>query len=178
MEHYEELGVRPAASAAEIRASYLALARRFHPDRLASESAVRRATAAERMSRINAAWTVLGNRERRARYDALLDAEQGPTSRADIRDVEHTWTPYGDTGEDFDPDLFDDTPSGPPTFRKELAFVPVGLGAVGMATLLVGFVIGMGPLLAVGLLTLVAAGLSFLVLPLIALARSSRADDL
>jgi molecular chaperone DnaJ len=62
--HYATLGVRPDASAAEIRDAYRALARRYHPD---LEPA-----AAEKMAAINEAYRVLGEPSRRATYDAGL----------------------------------------------------------------------------------------------------------
>lgn len=176
MEHYEELGVTPSATTAEIRTSYLALARRYHPDRLASAGPDAQAQAAVRMARINAAWTVLGDRDRRARYDASLGGAD--TSRHTVRDPGHDWVPYDDSDDDVDPRLLDDTPTGAPTLRRELTFLPVGLGAAGAGALLVGFVVGLGPLLGLGLLLLVASALSFLVIPLLALSRSSRADRL
>ena len=174
MDHYEELGVSPGASTTEIRASYLALARRFHPDGLASATPADRATAAARMARVNAAWTVLGDTERRARYDASLDLPA--TSSATVRDVGDTWTPFEDD-DDIDPRLLDDTPTGTP-MRRELTFLPALFAASGLLLLIVGFVIGFGPMLGIGLILLVCSGLSFLVVPLIELARSSRADRL
>lgn len=175
VEHYEELGVPPTASAAEIRSSYLALARRYHPDRLTSDSDAERALAAAKMARINAAWTVLSDRELRARYDASHGAESHPG--ATVRDVGNTWVPFDD-GEDFEPDLFDDTPTGAPTLRRGLTFLPAGLVGAGVLSLVFGFAIGLGPLAAIGLLLLVAGGLAFLAIPLIALAKSSQADRL
>ena len=61
--HYATLGVAPRSEAAEIRAAYLALMRRFHPDRNDSPEAIERAHA------IIAAFAVLGNVEKRLSYD-------------------------------------------------------------------------------------------------------------
>jgi DnaJ domain len=69
--HYEVLGIRRAASAAEIRTAYRELARRYHPD--VSDDA-----AASAMAAVNEAWRVLGDPERRAAYDATLDVPSAP----------------------------------------------------------------------------------------------------
>lgn len=175
VEHYDELGVTPSASPAEIRMSYLALARRFHPDGLAGVGSEERALASARMARINAAWTVLGDARRRSAYDAAIDVPAA--SRATVRDVGDTWTPYQDE-DDTDPRLVDDTPSGAPTLRRGLTFLPAGLAAGAFAALVLGFTVGFAPLLGVGLILLVCSGLAFLVIPLLALAKSSRADRL
>lgn len=175
VQHYDELGVTPAATTAEIRTSYLALARRYHPDGLADADNEERTVAAARMARINAAWTVLGDAARRSAYDAALDVPVA--SRATVRDVGDTWTPYQDEDE-TDPRLLDDTPSGAPTLRRELTFLPAGLAAAAIASLVFGFAVGFAPLLGVGLILLVCSGLAFLVIPLLALAKSSRADRL
>jgi len=60
--HYATLGVRPDATAEEIRDAYRALARRYHPDRAPG--------AAATMAAINEAYRVLGEPARRAVYDA------------------------------------------------------------------------------------------------------------
>src|ERR1700754_539649 len=61
--HYAVLKVTPSADRAEIRASFRALARRYHPD-VGGD--------AERMQAIIEAWAVLGRPERRATYDLEL----------------------------------------------------------------------------------------------------------
>jgi molecular chaperone DnaJ len=60
--HYETLGVRPDATAAEIRDAYRALARQHHPDRGPVDPGA--------MAAINEAYRVLGDPARRAVYDA------------------------------------------------------------------------------------------------------------
>lgn len=175
MGHYDELDVAPTATPAEIRKAYLALARRHHPDGLGAAPERDRQQAAERMARINAAWSVLSDRERRAAYDAALHGDDG-TGGATIRDVSDTWTAYDDTDDYIDPRLLDDTPTGAPTLRRGITFLPAVFAAGGTVTLLVGFLIGLFPLVAVGLLLLALAGLSFLLIPLLALFNSSRAD--
>jgi len=59
-DHYRVLQVDPGAEVDVIQAAYRVLARRYHPD-LAGDDTV--------MKRINAAWEVLGDKERRAGYD-------------------------------------------------------------------------------------------------------------
>jgi tetratricopeptide (TPR) repeat protein len=61
---YELLGVPPTATAAEIRAAYRQLALRWHPDRNGGDAA-----AEEQFKRLNDAYQVLGDPQRRASYD-------------------------------------------------------------------------------------------------------------
>ncbi|MCT0205606.1 J domain-containing protein [Synechococcus sp. CS-602] len=60
-ELYAVLGMPPSASAAELKAAYRTLAKRHHPD-VGGD--------AKRILALNAAWAVLGDREKRRRYDA------------------------------------------------------------------------------------------------------------
>lgn len=57
---YAVLGVSAGASAAELKAAYRALVKRHHPDAGGDE---------RRILALNAAWEVLGDRERRRHYD-------------------------------------------------------------------------------------------------------------
>lgn len=61
---YEILGVRPDAKPDEIKAAFRAQALRRHPDLNAGDP-----RAGERFMRLQAAYEVLGNPQRRARYD-------------------------------------------------------------------------------------------------------------
>ena len=166
--------IRAIFAAASARSAYLSLARRFHPDRLADGSDADRALAAAKMARINAAWTILSDEELRARYDASHGAETHPG--ATVRDVGNTWVPFDDRP--VEPELFDDTPTGAPTLHRSLTFLPAALVGGGFVALVLGSMIGLGPVAALGLLLLAAGALAFLAIPLIALARSSRADRL
>ena len=65
---YKVLGVSSDAEAAVVRAAYLALVRKYHPD--GKDDGEARATAEQRTKAINAAFSVLGDAERRAAYDA------------------------------------------------------------------------------------------------------------
>ena len=62
-DYYATLGVEPRSEAAAIRSAYLALMRRYHPDKNDSPAAVERAHA------IIAAFAVLGDVEKRLHYD-------------------------------------------------------------------------------------------------------------
>jgi len=59
-DHYRVLQVDPSADVDVIQAAYRVLARRFHPD-LAGNDAM--------MKQLNAAWEILGHKDRRADYD-------------------------------------------------------------------------------------------------------------
>lgn len=62
-DYYAILGVAPRSEAAVIRAAYLALMRRYHPDKNDSPAAIERAQA------VIAAFAVLGDAEKRLGYD-------------------------------------------------------------------------------------------------------------
>lgn len=62
---YSVLGVLPDAEDVVVTAAYRALAQRYHPDKWQGDAA----EAHERMSRINAAYAVLGDLVQRASYD-------------------------------------------------------------------------------------------------------------
>lgn len=172
--HYEVLGVAPTASPAEIRAAYVALARQHHPDRMSAAGTDAQAVSAQRMAQINAAWTVLSDRDRRAAYDA---ARRGADDhRFNVRDADASFRPVDDGDDPVDPRLFDDTPSGAPTLHRSLTFLPAALGVAGVVVFGFGALLGFGGLVNVGILLVVASGLSFLLIPLVALFASSRAD--
>lgn len=63
MKHYETLGVKKDATAAEIKAAYRRLARKYHPD------VCKEAGATDKIAAINWAYATLSDPERRARYD-------------------------------------------------------------------------------------------------------------
>jgi hypothetical protein len=73
---YEDLGVARGASRDEITAAYRARAKELHPDARPDD-----ATAAERFTRIGAAYRVLSDPEERARYDASRAVAAAPTFR-------------------------------------------------------------------------------------------------
>jgi DnaJ-class molecular chaperone len=62
---YQILNVKRTASHDEIRAAYRKLAKEFHPDRNPGDKA-----AEEKFKRISAAFDILGDPEKRRRYDA------------------------------------------------------------------------------------------------------------
>jgi molecular chaperone DnaJ len=66
---YTVLGVSRAATPAEIKAAYRALVKRHHPDAGGDDDTI---------LALNAAWEVLGDAERRRRYDG----QPGPSSAA------------------------------------------------------------------------------------------------
>jgi curved DNA-binding protein CbpA len=72
---YRVLDVRHDASADEIKRRWRELAREHHPDRAGADS-VERERLTTRMARINAAYDVLSDPVRRARYDATPHARR------------------------------------------------------------------------------------------------------
>lgn len=70
LDYYQILGVPVTASAAEIRYAYLELMRQCHPDRVHDPE--KRRIAEERAKLLNVAYGVLGDPEKRRRYDEIL----------------------------------------------------------------------------------------------------------
>lgn len=75
LDAYRELGVPQTASAEAIRKAYLLLARRFHPDR-APEG--KQAEYEERMKRINTAYDILSDPDKRKLYDRTRNGQSLP----------------------------------------------------------------------------------------------------
>ncbi len=74
--HYEILDVPPGATAAQIKDAYRILVQLHHPDRLQQAHSRVRDYAEDRLKRINEAYAVLNDPDRRARYDASLRLRQ------------------------------------------------------------------------------------------------------
>ncbi len=75
--HYDTLGVAPGSSAQEVRKAYLRRARALHPDRQLGRSPADARRAEEAMQQVNAAWSVLSDRKKRADYDVSLSQRGG-----------------------------------------------------------------------------------------------------
>jgi hypothetical protein len=71
-DHYDVLGVIPDAPEEVIRAAYRALAAKYHPDRNADDKG-----AELQLKRLNAAFAILGNPEKRKQYDELTRSPEG-----------------------------------------------------------------------------------------------------
>ncbi len=79
--HYDVLGVAPSADHAEVRRAYHKAARRWHPDRFVGKPTAEAERAESTMRRLNEAWEILGDHQRRKSYDIELRRGTGATGR-------------------------------------------------------------------------------------------------
>jgi len=70
-DYYETLGIKRDASEAEVKSAYRKLARKYHPDVNKTKE------AEEKFKEINEAYEVLGDKQKRQRYDSLGANWQG-----------------------------------------------------------------------------------------------------
>ena len=105
---YSILGVSKTASSTEIKSQYRKLARKYHPDLNKDDK-----SAAEKFKEISAAYDILGDKEKRQKYDNNeIDAEGKPTGfgASGFNDTGfnpgngtyRTYTSNGFNGADFD----------------------------------------------------------------------------
>jgi curved DNA-binding protein CbpA len=71
---YEVLGVSKSASEADIKKAFRALAKKHHPDKHAGDSG-----AQKRFQEISAAYDILGDKDKRTKFDqGVIDANGNP----------------------------------------------------------------------------------------------------
>ena len=180
MGHYEVLGVAPDASVAEIRRCYLTLARSSHPD-FHTESETDRVQAELLMRDINAAWAVLSDVDERSAYDRERMRKEGDRSPPKPQPFHATaaaheaFHPFDDSSDTWF-DGSSDRPITPTRLPAWLVMAPPSLLIGGIAGLALGSLTNIVGLLDIGLFSLLAAGVLFLVAPLVALGASRRGD--
>ena len=175
--HYDVLGVDPTASAAEIRKAYLQLARDHHPDFHSTASDAYRLANEREMQRINEAWTVLSDPDRREGLRRPLPASRsarsagpGPappttTSAPSTTAPTSTTRPSSTTRRWPAPRCRGPSRSCPPVLLLGGAFVFV-----------VGALVKLAPLVAIGIIGVMLGLLGFLAAPAMAIARSLQAE--
>ncbi|MFN8018370.1 MAG: DnaJ domain-containing protein [Acidimicrobiales bacterium] len=186
MNHYEVLGVAPDSDLTAIRRAYLDLARQHHPDFHVDADDGTRAASAVQMQLLNEAWKVLGDEDQRRAYDRALHTSTDPgVARRAAREPGMPegkgWTPRaGDDrwmtdfqgwAEETD-ELPPDEPRSPG--RRLATLLPVGLLLAGVGALLLGAVLGLRQVVALGAVCLVFAFGLFFLLPMVEMARSRR----
>lgn len=172
--HYDLLEVAPNASPAEIRKAYLALARTHHPDFHTGGTERTRAANEREMQRINDAWAVLGDDQRRAAYDdglhrrAQIERRPGAAS--------YDFTPIDDDDTDYAA-LLDDAPPGDgASVSRSLQLLPVVGLLGGLAVLVLGLLLRTPFFIAFGVVALGIGVLSFIATPIVAIMRSYSSD--
>lgn len=170
MTHYDVLGVAADAPPAEIRAAFVAQARRHHPDYFVDAAPAVRAAAEQRMRAVNDAWSVLSDPGRRAAYDLERGLVPDP----------HRFRPLEpDEPGDVDPRTEPDTPyrvaPAAEARRTRLAtLVPIGLFGVSVALVLLGLLIAVPAIIAFGVVVFLLSCAGFVVVPLLVLSRATR----
>lgn len=174
--HYELLGVAPDATTEEIRRAFLAAARAAHPD-------VAGPAGEEMMRRLNEAWSTLSDPEARAFYDHVrpLTAEERAAAQ---RRAEPATPPPGPTGipaqfavfDEADPRDAADPLDERTAMGPALQMLPPVLLTVGIVATVVGVAFASTTFVAGGLAVAVMGSASFVLVPMIAMARSRSAE--
>ena len=174
--HYDVIGVEPTASAAEIRRAYLTLARAHHPDFHSTASDSFRLANERGMQRINEAWAVLSDVERRRAYDDRYREQAREERRAGPGAASYDFRPIDDGPDvDYAAEL-DDTPVAGTEVSRTLQILPAALLLGGAFVFVVGALVKLAPVVALGAIGVILGLIGFLATPAMAIARSLQAE--
>jgi curved DNA-binding protein CbpA len=82
-DHFEVLGVKRGAGAAQVKIAYFQLAKTYHPDAVPTDASPEvKKLSADLFARIGAAWEVLGDDAKRAKY--VQELESGGVADVDV----------------------------------------------------------------------------------------------
>lgn len=162
MTPYEVLGVRPGASAEEIRRAYVRLARQHHPDVV---EPARREVAEQRMRAINEAWAVLGDAGRRARLEDDARATFRPFSPP---------APDDEDGRDAPDQPY--RPVAPAITQRaaQIRMAPVALFALAVVVGAIGLVVNVPGLLSGAVVLFILSCVAVLVVALVTMVEATR----
>ncbi len=178
MNHYEVLGVAPDASPVEVRRAYVAKARAHHPDFHAATGGSERARSERQMQLVNDAWHVLGDPSRRADYDRTLSSARPSLSTARPSPPRRTASgasvhfrpldPDPDDGDAFDES---DVPFERPgrTPPRWMVLAPPAAVAGGLGLVVLGLVVSLRAVVALGVLGVALGAVGFLLAPFYAM---------
>jgi hypothetical protein len=127
---------------------------------------------------IDRAWAVLGDVDERSAYGRQrLRATRAPRPgpRVHSSGPSDDFRPFDDDGDDTF-DERDDRPITNTRLPRWLTMTPAMLVAGGLLALAFGGLIGVLPLLTLGLISMLLGGLSFMALPILAVGMAARAD--
>ena len=182
---YEVLGVQPDATTREIRRAYVLRARRSHPDFHAGADASTRATSEARMRDLNEAWAVLGDPARRTAYDATLaspsrdhsiDAAQPRRADRPTGAADPDFVPYDDSDDVDYAALLDEVPGNGATVPRIAQLLPAILFGLAVFCMSAGLFSSLAPMFGLGVVLLVLSGVSFVLIPMLAVMRSLQSD--
>lgn len=184
MTYYDVLGVAPTAGADELRRTYVALARRHHPDLHGQADTATQRYHRVRMAEVAEAFQVLSDPSRRLRYDHSLGGgstgpyPSGPAQRSGGAGQADTDTDTGigqtDDVDDTAEEHFGDVAFSDLTVRRSLAVAPAFLLAAAGVVFLASLIFRSTGLLIVAYAGIVAGAVSFLLMPLMVIARARR----
>jgi len=166
------LGVSVDTPAPELRSAFVRLARRHHPDYYVDAAPTVRADAELRMRAINEAWSVLSDPTRRAAYDRERGLVPDPDPEG-FRPLEP------DEPGDVDPRTEPDAPYRVIPAREErqtrlATLVPIALFGASVGLFVMGLVLAVPAVIALGVVVFLLSCAGFVVVPLLVLSRATR----